>query len=732
MYAKVIVDITNSEVDKVFDYKIPSFLPVSKGDMVLVPFGKRSIMGFVLDIADISSYDESKIKEIKEILLPQIIKSNILQLIHEMKTQYYLKYVDIIKLVIPSEIRNGKIKTQFERNIRIKDFEKFEDYLKTIRRNSKNPVLVYNHLTNKAEDNYTNLCKLYSSACINKLLELEILEETKTIKNRLTQGTTYIQKNITLNAYQTNAINAILDSKYNTFLLHGVTGSGKTEVYINVIKKLLSEHKNAIMLVPEISLTPQMVNIFTSIFGKNIAVLHSGLSAGEKFDEWNRIYKNEVNIVIGARSAIFAPVENLGVIIIDEEHDNSYISDSNPRYETYKVAQIRAKYDNCPLVLGSATPNIDSYHKAITGEFNILELPVRANNKEMPPIEIVDMLPEFKSGNTTAFSARLVEELTNTINKQNQALIFINRRGFSSYISCRSCGYIPRCTECDITLSYHKECNELKCHYCGKRFRNITKCPECGSNEIKLCGIGTQRVVEDLQNLFTGVPIFRMDMDTTKTKNSHAKILSDFANTKPSILVGTQMIAKGHDFPQVDLVGILDADLSLFFGEYRASEKTFQLITQVAGRAGRSEIAGKVVLQTYFPKNYVYNLVANYNYKKFFDKEINLRKTTNFPPFAEIVRVLISNEQDYLAKQCAFELFTEFKKLKMEYRDEIYFLQAMQSPLSKLKNKYRYQIVVRYNITKSEEILSKIYSTIDQVDNGTNSIFVELNPSSLS
>ncbi len=732
IFAEVIVDIVNSEVDRVFDYIVPDSFIASEGDMVAVPFGKRTITGFVLRLKQESSHVIDKIKPIENVILHRIIKPEILDLVQKMKSQLYLRYIDLIKLVIPSEIRSGNIRSLIVKNVIINPTIDIDNYLGSLRKNAKNPIIVIKYLQQKGVETYTNLSKLTSSAVVNKMIEDGILLVNETKKNRLQPLMFRENKEITLNKYQQIAVDTINKSGYNTFLLHGVTGSGKTEVYIRAIKYCLNEGKTAIMLVPEISLTPQMVSIFTSIFGQDIAVIHSGLSAGEKFDEWNRIYSGEAKIVVGARSAIFTPLENLGVIIIDEEHDNSYTSDSNPRYETYKVAQLRAKYSDCPLILGSATPNIETYYMSEYEDLKRLELPIRANNKAMPTIEIVDMLQEFKSGNSSIFSNRLIEELTNTIKRNNQAIIFINRRGFSSFVSCKSCGYIPRCPSCDLTLSYHKECSELKCHYCGNRFRSINRCPECGSAEIKMGGVGTQRVVEELAAIFHDIPIYRMDMDTTKTKNGHAKILSDFGKTKPSLLVGTQMIAKGHDFPEVDLVGILDADLSLFFGEYRAAEKTFQLITQVAGRAGRSKAEGRVVLQTYFPKNYVYNLVANYNYKKFYEKEINLRQTTHFPPFAEIVRVLISNESETAARDFARDVFNELKILKTKYKDDIYFLQAMQSPLNKLKDKYRFQIVMRYDKSLSNEILSHVYNILDRLDHGKNAVFVENNPLSLS
>ena len=486
------------------------------------------------------------------------------------------------------------------------------------------------------------------------------------------------------------------------------------------------------MLVPEISLTPQMVRVFSDRFGTSIAVLHSALSVGEKHDEWLRIYSNDAKIVIGARSAIFAPLSNIGVIIIDEEHDSSYLSDSNPRYFTQDIAVFRAKYNKCPLVLGSATPSIETFYKTQTHEYNLTQMPVRVNQKPMPKIEIVDMCNEFRHGNNTILSLRLLEKLDETIKNNNQAILFINRRGFSSYLMCRECSYIPKCTECDANLVYHKDENVLKCHYCGKKFKVLTKCPQCGSNSIKLGATGTQQIVELIHEHFPKVSVFRLDNDSVKNKSSYSEILSKFGSTKPAILVGTQMVTKGHDFPKVTLVGIVDADISLFNYSYKANETTFQLVTQVSGRAGRSDQAGEVVLQTYVPKNPVYLTSANYDYKKFYDKEINLRETTKFPPFAKIVRVLLTSEDDNLVKNATHKLILKLKDLRVNYGDKFFFLEAMKSPVNKIKNKHRYQVVLRFNNSIESEVIQKIYDVLDNLKNNKLSVFVELNPNSLS
>lgn len=731
MIAEVIVDVLNSEVDKVFEYIIPDDLCVEIGHRLLVPFGNRSIEGYLLSIKEKSSFDSSKLKQIISVLDEKpLINNELMQLIRFMKEKYYLRYVDCFRLIIPSEIRNGKVRSLVKKTLRLADENVVNNYILKLRANSKNPQFIINYLRENGVGDYTQLASKYSNSTVNKMIEQGVLTIDEVKVNRAPTNTLeVVNKSITLTSEQQYAVDSICD-KPDLYLLYGVTGSGKTEVYMNVINKVLNEGKTAIMLVPEISLTPQVVGLFTARFGNDIAVIHSGLSAGEKFDEWKRIYEGDAKIVVGARSAIFSPLKNLGVIIIDEEHDSSYVSDSNPRYFTSDVAQFRAKYNNCSLVLGSATPNIESFYKAKTGEYKLLELTKRVNNRDMPPINIVDMCSEFRMGNKTPFSAVLIDKLKEVVSNNNQAILFINRRGFSSFLMCRDCGYIPKCEDCDVSLVYHKFDNEMKCHYCGKRYRVLTRCPNCGSENIKLGGVGTERVVSELKEIFPDVPIFRMDNDTTKTKNSHSKILNEFSKSKPAILVGTQMVAKGHDFPNVSLVGILEADLSLFFNDYKASERTFQLITQVSGRAGRSDVEGSVILQTYFPKNYVYNLVSSYNYKKFYEKEINLRKVTKFPPFSKIIRILITSENDDLAKGKTHEIFLKLKDLRIKNKEKFIFLEAMRSPVGRIKTKFRYQIVTR--IVDSNSLLEKNINEIVGENKKNVSIFIEQNPQSLS
>lgn len=730
MIAEIIVDVQNSQVDKVFDYNIPSSFDFLKiGYRVVVPFGNRKIEGYIIGIKNSTDCPPDKLKSIISVcdeyplILPEIV-----ELIKFMKDKLYLRLIDGIRLAIPSQVKKSDYK--FVSFVTLND-ENLEDYLKTLNKRNQNIPKIIECLRQNGKVQVSFLNSKYGNANVKKLIDSGILSIQKNKINRL-KISDKSQNKVELTSLQKTCVKDILKSTDKPIVLYGVTGSGKTEVYMNVIDKVLSQGKTALMLVPEISLTPQMVRVFSDRFGTSIAVLHSALSVGEKHDEWLRIYSNDAKIVIGARSAIFAPLSNIGVIIIDEEHDSSYLSDSNPRYFTQDIAVFRAKYNKCPLVLGSATPSIETFYKTQTHEYNLTQMPVRVNQKPMPKIEIVDMCNEFRHGNNTILSLRLLEKLDETIKNNNQAILFINRRGFSSYLMCRECSYIPKCTECDANLVYHKDENVLKCHYCGKKFKVLTKCPQCGSNSIKLGATGTQQIVELIHEHFPKVSVFRLDNDSVKNKSSYSEILSKFGSTKPAILVGTQMVTKGHDFPKVTLVGIVDADISLFNYSYKANETTFQLVTQVSGRAGRSDQAGEVVLQTYVPKNPVYLTSANYDYKKFYDKEINLRETTKFPPFAKIVRVLLTSEDDNLVKNATHKLILKLKDLRVNYGDKFFFLEAMKAPVNKIKNKHRYQVVLRFNNSIESEVIQKIYDVLDNLKNNKLSVFVELNPNSLS
>ena len=728
MIARVIVDVESSLVDKIFDYSC--FDDVKLGSRVLVPFGNRYIEGYVVELSTSTDVPQDKLKSIIKVLDEQVILPEMLELSKFMIQKYNLKTIDTLRLFLPSGMRNNKIKT-----LQITNYSLTNDYaskLGIVKKSAKNQLAIIDFLQKTKSATSVELNNLFGSSSVKKLEELGIINKFFSQKRRKPQVSEIENKQVVLNSLQQNAVDKILAENSKTFLLYGVTGSGKTEVYMHAIKKILEKNKTAIMLVPEISLTPQVMQNFVARFGDNVAILHSGLSNGERFDEWQRIFSGEAKIVVGARSAIFAPIKNLGLIIIDEEHDSSYYSENNPRYSTIEVAQQRAIYNNCNLVLGSATPSIEDYYKSKNGIFELIEMPVRVNRKEMPKVSIVDMQSEIRNGNSSMFSALLMSKLTEKMEKNVQAILFLNRRGYNSFVMCRDCGYCAKCEDCDVSLVYHKEDNQLKCHYCGKKYYMLSECPECHSKYIRYGAIGTQKVVEELKSHFPNVSIFRLDNDTVSTKNGHEKILSEFAKTKPSILVGTQMIAKGHDFPLVTLVGIIDADVSLHFSDYRANERTFDLITQVSGRAGRSDKQGEVVLQTYCPRHYVYRYASEYNYNKFYEREINLRSVTNFPPFANVVRILITSENEQKAMENAKNIYAELLLEKNENPKEFVYLNVMKSPVKRIEKKFRYQILMRLRPDDYSQIMQKIFALTNANKKQDVFVFVEQNPQNLS
>ena len=722
-FAKVIIDQDAKALDREFVYVIPDDLEVTFGERVVVPFGGRVLEGFVVDITDKTDYDISKIKSIiRTVDGFAVIKKEMLSLMHYMADNLHLKLASILRLFLPSEMRTGKVKELKVRYVRLKSDDA------TLPKNARKQAEILELLKNNKVAKFSEISAEFGYAPLSSLVkkgEIEVFFEEK--KREVDYDKLDLKKR-ELTPLQQRAVDTIKENK--TYLLHGVTGSGKTEVYMNLIERELEKGKTALMLVPEISLTPQVLANFKARFGEAVALIHSGLSAGERFDEWRRIFFGEARVVVGARSAIFSPIENLGIIIIDEEHEQSYISESNPRYDTHEIAEFRRKYNDCILVLGSATPSIDSYLKALEGEYQLVEMPVRVNGMEMPKIVIIDMLNELRHGNNEIFSIPLIAELGNVVEKKKQAMIFINRRGFSSFQRCRECGYVAKCKDCDVSLVYHRFENKLKCHYCGKRYRALDICPSCGSHNIKQGAIGTERVVEELKNYFPDVPIFRMDNDTTSTKGAHRSILSQFREAKPGILVGTQMIAKGHDFEDVILVGIIDADQSLYQADYRSIERTFQLITQVSGRAGRSKEQGKVILQTYSPRHYVYRYAQNYDFKGFFKKEANLRKVTNFPPYTKVLRILFSHEDENIVAKEIKVCYNKVQEVKEKYKDDFIYLDVMKSPLNRIKTKYRYQILMRFKLNRAKEIENEIFNCVDE--KCKSSVFFEVNPNNLS
>ena len=729
MVASVIVDISTSEIDRIFEYLVPSGMQVRKGDRVLVPFGNKTIEGFCIDLKD--TPDTSReLKEIKDRLDPySAITEEQLELAKFMRARYYIRHVDCLRLFIPSKLRGGRVRELKRQYVCLAQDRPYEQLLEEAATPARRAVV---ERLKEGGEFLSRLTSEVSASCVNTLIKHGILIKTDREIMRSPLGYEPQKSALpSLRPAQQAALETILSMQRRVALLYGVTGSGKTEVYMRCIAKALQEGKTAIMLVPEISLTPQTLKIFRSRFGDIVAMLHSGLSDGERFDEWRRIITGDAKVVVGARSAIFAPLKNVGVIIIDEEHDSSYVSESNPRYITADIAKWRAEYNGGKVILGSATPSIESFLLAKRGQYELVRMDERISGN-MPDMHIVDMKQEIISGNNGIFSAELTASLKDTVARGEQAMIFLNRRGHSSFVMCKKCGYTAKCTDCDITLTYHSADNKLKCHYCGKRYKMLDCCPECGSREIRYGKIGTQRVVEELKKIFPDINILRMDNETTATKTAYLDILGAFASGEAQILVGTQMIAKGHDFPNVTLVGILDADMSLYFSDYRSAERTFQLVTQVAGRAGRAAKLGKVILQTYSPNHYVFRFAARYDYDGFFDKENNTRLVSDFPPYTTIMRIMMSGADEDKVIECAKAIYLKIKPLKDKYDYDIVYMQAMKSPVGKIENKFRYQILLRFKRVRERNIIADAYKAMEEGKTKGVSVFAEINPQNLN
>ena len=571
------------------------------------------------------------------------------------------------------------------------------------------------------------------SQMIKALAEKGWIEKKEVSINRDPYADRNFEKthNRTLMPEQQEAFNrvvpAVHEARHEAFLIRGVTGSGKTEIYLQTIEQVLLKGKEAIMLVPEISLTPQMVTRFKERFGSRVAVLHSALSSGEKYDEWHRIRKGEVDVAVGARSAVFAPFEQIGIIIIDEEHEGSYKQEDNPRYHARDVALKRGELYHCPVILGSATPSLESYARAKKGVYTLIEMEKRVNDVQMPDVEIIDMKDELRSGNRSMFSEKLLEAMKRRIEKQEQIVLFLNRRGYSTFIMCRDCGFVAECPHCDISLTFHQSTNQLQCHYCGYHHTVPRQCPECTSESIRFFGTGTQKVEDELKQVLPDARVIRMDVDTTGRKGSHEKHLTAFGNHEADILLGTQMIAKGLDFPDITLVGVLAADSMLHLPDFRAGERTFQLLTQVSGRAGRHEKHGEVLVQTYTPDHYSIQDVVSHDYIGFFQKEMRMRKQAGYPPYYFLTLIHVSDESlDETVK--ATETITRFLKEHLSEETKIYG--PVASSIPRIKDRYRYQCMIKYKVEpKLTAVLQQVFLLFEgRLNKGGLQIAIDTSP----
>ena len=723
MIAEVIVDISNSDVDKVFDYIAPE--GIAPGDRVVVPFGRQKLEGYVLRLKENPTTSHA-LKSIERalddepLILPEFIK------LAEFMRGKNLRYADCFRLFIPNKLRGGRIRELYRNYLFLNGALDFEKEYGAITQKAKARRALYKEIYEVKSVAERDVLQRYSASTVNALIESGLIYKESVAEARTPSGMKVSGDKPVLTPKQRETVDKIVSGS-GTFLLHGVTGSGKTEVYMRVIEDALNKGKTAIMLVPEIALTPQMLGIFRARFGSVVSIQHSSLSDGERYDEWMKLRRGEAKVALGARSAVFAPLKDVGVVILDEEHDSSYISESNPRYFTCEVAAFRARYNGAKLILGSATPSVESYYKALKGEYTLLEMSGRVNEKELPLLETVDMREEIRRGNLGLFSTALIREIETALKEKNQVMLFLNRRGYASFLRCRNCGFVPRCPDCDVSLTYHMEDDTLRCHYCGARFRSIDACPKCGYTDLKEGKTGTEKLEEETKRLFPEARVLRMDNDTTRLRDAYTDILTKFASKEADILVGTQMIAKGHDFKDVTLVGIIDADIALYYSDYRSAERTFQLITQVAGRAGRAEKAGKVIMQTYSPNHYVYKFAKKYDYRGFYDNEIRARELTKYPPFTKIVRLLALSETESAASNAARSLAAEVVGLKNGTAG-ILRVQVMQSAIKRLRSYYRYQVVIWIDCNAEDEICPALYAFARKASSGKVTVFAEVNP----
>ena len=743
MIAEVIINRSAKKLNRTFDYNIPKELEelVVIGSRVLVPFGLSSkiIEGYVIGIKEKTEYEVKDIVQIKHNLTEKQI-----ELAKWMAKRYFCNLSDCIKQMLTPGTKNKESnKNVKNKTINVvylkKDIEEIQFDIEIGKIKSDKQKKVLQFLKNNEEVTIPEI-EMFTGgtkAIIKTLAKngyVEIVEkkiERDPLANKKIEKT----KNLQLTDEQKNAFekvkNKILKNEYEEFLLYGVTGSGKTEVYLQLIGEALKQEKTAIILVPEISLTPQMIDRFIARFDKDkIAVLHSKLSIGERYDEWNKIQEGKAKIIIGARSAIFAPTENIGIIIIDEEHDSSYKSEAIPKYNAKEIAKRIAKENNCPLLLGSATPDIVTYYNAQNGKITLLELTKRANNSKLPNVEIVDLKMELANGNRSMLSVKLHEAIEKNLKEKKQTILFLNRRGYSTFIMCRECGYTVKCKNCNISMTYHKSINKLKCHYCGYEENVVTTCPECHSTKIRYFGTGTQRLEQEINKLFPEAKTIRMDVDTVTKKNSHEDILNKFKNENIDILIGTQMVVKGHHFPNVTLVGVIAADSSLNIDDYRATERTFQILTQVAGRAGREQLEGNVIIQSYNPENFSIQDAKKQDYNLFYNTEIAIRKQLKYPPFCDIILIGFNS----LSEKEILEVSNKvFSYLYRNLDNNLFnILKPMPSPIDKIQNRYRWRIIIKGNIDeKANEILNNCLKEVYEKDYKNTRISIDINPNNM-
>ncbi len=715
MYGKVVLKDCTSDFDKEYVYSIPEeYRGVDvTGARVIVPFGagNKDTEGFIISVED-DNDSPFFVKPVSKIEKPYpVILADQIKLADYMRKIYLCTYGDALRLMVPA-YTGPKEKTG--RTAFLSDPSAAAEMITEGEISHINQVRVIEYLLEYGEAFHSEIipdCKITSSTLNTLKKKGIILFGKKTAEENEDSNPDYgeiadkiLETPFTPNSQQKSAIEEVLNTRpdtYNEFLLHGITGSGKTEVYMHIVKELLKNGKGAIFLVPEISLTPQMIKRLKNRFGEDVRVLHSRLTPAQKFEQWKDILEGKSSVVVGARSAVFAPVKNLGIIIIDEEQETSYKSQTHPKYDAAHIARLRMRENKGILILGSATPNVETYHRAVKGKSTLLKITQRANNAILPEVEIVDMRDELSSGNKSIFSRSLKSKMLQAFSKNEQVILFLNRRGYHGFFLCRDCGYVPECQSCSISLTHHSVNKSLICHYCGKMYHIPKVCPKCKSDRIGGFGAGTQKIEEMCVSEFPDRKVLRMDQDTTTGRGSHEKILSEFEKGNADILIGTQMIAKGHDYANVTVVGILAADMILGMPDFRASERTFQLITQAAGRAGRADKKGLVVVQAYNVDEYSIVHSAKQDYEGFFLEEIAFRKIMEYPPFSAIGVIIVSADSDAGAHEAAKKLREELVECSEEGcvypygKSGIEVMDLAKAPISVIRNRFRYRIILK-------------------------------------
>ena len=722
-YCQVIVDIAHEDVDHVFTYRIPDGMQLQPGMRVYVPFGKiKRIEGIVISIEEDCVLPGKRIRNVIEPIEEYpVILPHLLTLAEEIRKDTFCTFSQALRLFYPSQMRSSRIKgrTQEIAVLLIPESERAQ-VIESQRHAPKRRAILQELADADGSEKPVQELRAELGDCRSSLLALQemgyiCLVQRESGRKPYKSLDENHAKDPELTEQQKTVLDVLIPAiqdREGSFLLYGVTGSGKTEVFIRAVRAAAAQGRTSIVLVPEIALTPQMVAWFRSRFGEKAAVLHSRLSAGERFDEWQRIRRGEVHVVIGARSAVFAPVSDLGLVIIDEEHEQSYQSEGVPQYDAREIAKLRCAAEQACLLLASATPSLRSYALSLRGDLKLLEMPKRIANRPLPTVHIVDMREEMRGGNRSVFSNALAEGLDDCLKQGKQAILFINRRGYSTFVSCRNCGYVSECDHCAVSMTYHISDGKLRCHYCGKEEDPPKICPKCGSPYIRYFGTGTQRVEEETKKLFPSAPVERMDNDTTRVKDAHAAILGRFRRGETRILIGTQMIAKGLDFPDVTLVGIISADALLHMPDYRSEERTFQLITQVAGRAGRANAEGEVFLQSYDPDSPTIQLAARQDYRSFYEREMKRRRAALYPPYTIISRLLFEAAIEENASECAgitYRILEEFLASRPYLGKYVVSFRIMPCPIMKIRDLFRWEIVLKaVDQPVCREILAKM------------------------